>query len=426
MTKLPELVNTSKNRNIISILLFLIPFSVYIFGFRYMGSGDTVASELLAVTLIREGNFDFNEFFTEGEEMSYSFTFSGDRIVNLYSVPTGMMNVPVFFAADLMGIDIEKELLPLNKVSMSLLAALSTVLMFHILLKRRFSIDLSALMAVVFASGTLVWSVTARGTWQHGPSILFLCAGMLLFFSENRKAFAWAGFFFALMCVNRPVNGLIVLPVYAFTLFHRRKDFLPLVLTSLIPLAFLAWYSLEYWGSLLSLGQGQGGKFTADPWLGIPGLLLSPARGLLVFSPVFIFSILYMVKDVFSKGGNILYRYLSAGFFLTLIIYTVWERWYGGYCFGYRYLSEYIPIMVLFLAEGWSRYVKPKVWTRVLFGILFLLSVYFNFLGAFFYPSGFNSTPNNIDYNAGRLWTIEDTELLRLNSMFIEKLSNIF
>lgn len=420
--------DSRKSRILISAIFFIVPFLVYIQGFRYLGSGDTVGNELLAISLIREGNFDYNEFCPSGdeEELGYVFKWSQGRLINVCPVVTGMTNVPVFLAADIVGIDIEEKVLPLNNVTMSLIAALSTVLMFHILLKRKFSLELSALCALVFAFGTLVWSVTSRGTWQHGPSIFFLSAGMLLFFNENRKAFAWAGFFFALMCVNRPVNGLIVLPFYAYTLVHRRKDFLPLVLTSLIPLAFLAWYSLEYWGSLFSLGQGQSGKFTTDPWLGIPGLLLSPARGLLVFSPVFIFSIWYMFKDVFSRGGEILYRYLSVGFFLTLIAYAIWERWYAGHCFGYRYLSEYIPIMVLFLAEGWSRYVKPKLWTRILFVFLFGLSVYFNFLGAVIFPSPFNNVPNNIDFNPHRLWTIQDTELLRLNDMFMDRLSNKF
>ncbi|MCK5786174.1 MAG: hypothetical protein KAH54_06415 [Candidatus Sabulitectum sp.] len=415
--------DTVQNRVFASSLLFTAALSVFIASARYSASGDTVATELLAVTLIREGNFDFNEFFDEGEEMPYSFTTSGSRIVNLYSVVTGMMNVPVFLVADAAGIDIEEKLLPLNKISMSIIAALSTVLMFHILLRRRFSIALSLLLSAVFAFGTLIWSVSARGAWQHGPSILFLCAGMLLFMSENRRTSAWAGFFFALMAVNRPINALIVMPFFVYTFFHRRKAFPVMVLTSLIPLAFLAWYSLEYWGSLLSLGQGQGAKLTNDPWLGIPGLLVSPARGLLVFTPVFVFSLLYMVKDVFVKGGNILYRYISAGFFLTLIAYTNWEMWYGGHCFGYRYLSEYIPVFILFIAEGWNRYVRPRIWTRLLFVMLLILSIYFQFLGAILFPSGFNMIPDNIDDNPGRLWQVQNTELVRLNNVFMEKIS---
>ncbi len=424
MMKLPELTDTTKTRLVISFLLFFISFSVFVYGFKYVASGDTVASEMLAISLIHEGNFDFNEFFEEDEDLQYSFSRFGGRILNRYTVIAGMMNVPVFLVANIIGIDIEDELLPLNVVSMSLLAAISTLLMFFILLKRKFSITLSTLLSFVFAFGTLVWSVTSKGTWQHGPSIFFLSAGMLLFFNENRHIFAWSGFFFALMCVNRPVNSLIVIPFYIYILFYKRKQFIVMFLTSLIPLIFLVWYSLEYWGSILSLGQGQSGKFTSTPWTGIPGLLFSPARGLLVFTPVFIFSMLYMVKDVFVKGGNVLYRFLCVGFILTLVIYTIWERWFAGHCFGYRYLSEYIPILILFLAEAWKKYIKPKQWTRVLFLFLIVFSVYFNFLGAFIYPSDFNTSPNNIDFNEYRIWMIKDTELLRLNSMFFEKLSN--
>ena len=425
MMKLPELTDTTKTRLSISLLLFLIPFLVYTFRFNYGTSGDTVVSELQAVRLIREGNFDFNEFFEEDEELQYSYSRFDGRILNRYTVVAGMMNVPVFLVADIIGINIEEKLLPLNLISMSLLAALSTVLMFHILLKRRFSITLSTLLSLVFAFGTLVWSVTSRTTWQHGPSIFFLSAGMLLFFNEKRHIFAWSGFFFALMCVNRPVNSLIVFPFYIYILIYKRKQFLVMFLTSLIPLIFLAWYSLEYWGSIFSLGQGQSGKFTSTPWTGIPGLLFSPARGLFVFTPVFVFSMLYMVKDVFAKDGNIFYRFLSTGFILTLIIYTIWERWYAGHCFGYRYLSEYIPILILFLAEAWKKYIKPKLWTRALFLVLLIFSVYFNFLGAFIYPTDFNTSPNNIDFNEYRIWTIKDTELLRCNSTLFEKLSEI-
>ena len=225
------------------------------------------------------------------------------------------------------------------------------------------------------------------------------------------------------MAVNRPVGGLIVLPFYLYVLFRRREILLPMVLWSIPPLAFLVWYSLTYWGSILSLGQGQSGKFTSDPWLGIPGLLLSPARGLLVFSPVFFVSAVYMVRDVFRRNGEVLYRYVVSGFIATLLAYTIWERWYGGHCFGYRYLSEYIPIMVLFLAEGWKKYVARSFWTKAVFALLAFFSLYFNFLGARLYPqeNGFNTFPDNIDYHPERLWDISDTELVRLHRYFIDQ-----
>ncbi len=423
------LKNSRKTRILISAALFIISFAVYnVPGSRYCASGDTVGNELLAISLIREGDFDYNEFCPSGneEELGSVFEWSKGSILNICPVVTGMMNVPVFLAADAFGIDIEEKMLPLNKVTMSLIAAFSTVLMFFILLKNGFSIKRSTLLAVVFSFGTLVWSVTSRGTWQHGPSIFFLCAGMLLYSSKRRKIFAWAGFFFTLMCVNRPVNGLIILPFYAHALFHRRKDFIPFALTSLIPLAFLAWYSLEYWGSLLSLGQGQGAKFGGDLLLAVPGMLISPSRGLLIFSPVFVFSLLYMIRDVFRKGGDVLDRYITVGFILTLICYSFWERWSGGHCFGYRYLSEFIPILILFLAKSWDRYIAPRRLTKVIFVLLFAAAIYINFLGAFVYPSGFNHIPNNIDFHPERLWCVHDTEITRCHTRLVDYITSYF
>jgi hypothetical protein len=421
--KFPDPADTARSRLLASLLLVALPFLVYIAGFRYMGSGDTAASELLAVSLIREGDFDFNEFFQPGEEMPYAFTWSGDRIVNLYTVIPGLMNVPVFLAAELVGVDLQAHLQVLNKISMSLLAAISVMLMFRILLRIGLSLRRGFFISLVYAFGTLVWSSAARGTWQHGPSILFLCAALLLMLSGDPHRFAWSGFFLALMCVNRPANVFLAGPLFLYIAVHRRRSLPGVLLTALIPLAFLAWYSVEYWGSLLSLGQGQQGKFTGDPLLAVPGMLLSPARGLLVFSPIFIFSFVYLFRDVLRKGGNILYRYMAAGFAITLIGYSFWERWSGGHCFGYRYLSEFIPVFILFLAEGWDRYIARRAWTRAAFTLTLAASVYFNFLGAYIFPSGFDHIPDDIDFHPGRLWSVSDTELTRCHEKLVDFIS---
>lgn len=415
------------NRTLLSLLLFFVPLAVYLKGFSYCASGDTRGNELLAISILREGDFDFDEFVPEGgvEELGYVFLWHRGRLLNVCPVVTGLTTVPAFAVASVAGADIDSDdtVERLNLITMSVIGALTVMILFNLLLNRGFSLFVSALSAFLAAFGTLIWSVTTRGSWQHGPSILFLTAGMFFFFGSTKMKWALAGFFLALTAVNRPVNGLIVLPFYLYSLFRRRDMLLYLVLGSLPPLAFLAWYSLEYWGSLLSLGQGQSGKFTTDPWLGIPGLLFSPARGLLVFSPVFLVSALYMVRDVFVRGGNVLYRYIIAGFIATLLAYTVWERWYGGHCFGYRYLSEYIPVMTLFMAEGWRKYVARSVWTRAVFVCLAVFSIYFNFLGArvFPIPNGFNNHPNNIDYHPERLWDVDETELARLHRFFADR-----
>jgi hypothetical protein len=415
--------NTPRTRLNASLLLFAVPFCVYVYGMRYVGSGDTRASEYLAVSLVREGDFDLDEFVAHGEEMPYSFARSGDRTVNLYTPVPGMMNVPVFLAADLAGVDLEAELLPLNKVSMSMWAALSVVLMFHIILGLGFRPRRAFLLSLVFAFGTLLWSVCARGTWQHGPSVFLLCCALRLMQSERKAVFAWGGSLLALMCVNRPVDAIFAVPVFVYVLVHRRDRVAGFLLTALIPVAFMLWYSVEYWGSPLALGQGQSGKFTGSPLLAVPGMLISPARGLLVFSPVFVFAILYMVRDVFARGGRVLYRYMVAGLALTLVCYSFWERWSGGHCFGYRYLSDFLPVLMIFLAESWDTYIAKRRWTLALFWVLLAFSVYVNFLGAFFYPSGFDWEPDNTDFHPARYWSL-DTEITRCHGKFMDALES--
>ena len=171
------------NRVILSFILFFVPLAVYLKGFSYSASGDTKGNEILALSILREGDFDFNEFCPSGDEneLGYVFEWNDGRLINICPVVTGLATVPVFAAASVIGVDMDSQVIRLNLISMSLVAALSVVMMFHVLLRRGFKTGLSAFLAFIFAFGTLVWSVTSRGTWQHGPSILFLASGLFFF-----------------------------------------------------------------------------------------------------------------------------------------------------------------------------------------------------------------------------------------------------
>lgn len=95
----------------------------------YVASGDTTANELLAVSLLREGDFDFDEFYAPGDSMPYAFTTWRGRVINIVPVVTGMTNVPVFAAAMALGVDPLENLLLLNRITMSIIAALSVAVM---------------------------------------------------------------------------------------------------------------------------------------------------------------------------------------------------------------------------------------------------------------------------------------------------------
>jgi hypothetical protein len=401
----------------IATALFAGFLTVYLTLSDYVASGDTTANELLAVSLLREGDFDFDEFHSPGDSMPYAFTTWRGRVINIVPVVTGMTNVPVFAAAMALGVDPLGNLLLLNRITMSIIAALSVAVMYLTLIEAGAARRTALACAAAMGAGTLVWSMAARGSWQHGPSILFLSCALYLIHRRGGRLLPLSGFFLALMCVNRPANAMLAIPIYLWVLLRRTRSFPAMVLASLPPLAFLAWYSLEYWGSLLSLGQGQGSKFTGNPLVGIPGLLLSPARGLLIHSPVFVFPLAYIFTTVIRRGGDSLHRWLTGGMAVSVLCYSWWERWSGGHCFGYRYLSEMIPILILFTAAGWDRLVARSRLTRALFVTTLALSAYANFLGAVAYPTDFNTSPDNVDFHERRLWSA-DTELTRCHEVF--------
>jgi hypothetical protein len=51
------------------------------------------------------------------------------------------------------------------------------------------------------------------------------------------------------------------------------------------------------------------------------------------------------------------------------------------------------------------------------------LSVYIHGLGAYFYPSGWNGSPENVDVSAARVWQVRDNELGRCQSMLIRSVA---
>ena len=88
---------------------------------------------------------------------------------------------------------------------------------------------------------------------------------------------------------------MIAAALALFVFRHERAAFPGFAVLAAIPAAMLTWYSWVYWGTPFALGESNHfGGFTApEPAVAALGLLLSPNRGLLVFSPIFIFSVAY-------------------------------------------------------------------------------------------------------------------------------------
>ena len=232
--------------------------------------------------------------------------------------------LPYFFISKLFPrICIEQIALPFKIISASF-AALSAVLMYRAF--RQLVTKKAALLFVfLYAFCTSVWSAASQDLWQHPGSILMLSLFITLFLEgaiTNRpNLVALAAFPLAFSISCRLTNGLFVLFLLIYILFFRREILIKSILFSGLGIFPFALYGLATMNVLISSGgySGTYGHWTdmiSRLWTGLLGLSISPGRGLLVYSPIFILSIF----SVLQTKNKELWLFLSCSLGLLLII----------------------------------------------------------------------------------------------------------
>lgn len=395
-------------------VLCIFAMGVFLIGFRYMGSVDTVPSELLPISVINEGNLDYNEFLHEGTELPYFFRMINGRVISFYPIMAGLLNVPVCLIAHVCGVVLIEHILFLSLLSSALIATFSVLGMYLCLVSVCASRQQACGFVFVYAFSTCVWSVVCRGLWQHGPALLFLTFALSFILKKDHTHIFWAGLFFGFAIFSRPVTAALVAPFVLFVYKYHRRYFFQWFIFLCLPVGLMLLYSQIYWGSIFALGQGQGlTGFSCNPFAGWLGLLFSPNRGLLIFSSFFVFAFLGM-KHAFT-GDNVppVYRYMAVSVVLFFLVCSQWEMWWGGWSFGYRLLIELIPMLMLFAVLCWNVCLKESYRARFIMIGLVMVSMYIHFLGAFYFPSDFNYVPDNIDVNHNRLWDAKNGEIVR-------------
>jgi hypothetical protein len=388
-----------------------------------MGFQDTEPAHLLAISAVTEGDLYLDEFVDANGELPLGTTWRGGHVVSNYPIVPALLNVPVYAVAHSLGADLYAQRYWLSLITAAAVTALSVAFMVLVLslVCRRWTS--AVLGGLIYAFGTPVWSVASQGLWQHGPSLLFITVALWLLLKNPPRWIPLAGFFLGLAVFNRPPNALLAaaLALYVWRVYRAR--FVKFALLGALPLLLMAGYSVAALGSIFALGQMQEvSLFTGDLFSGLPGLLISPSRGLFVFSPVLIFGGAYLVYALFSRQVAPLLKYLAVPVLLLVVVYALWHQWWGGASFSYRLLIETLPMLIAFLALCWEQVIAPRWYLQALFWPAVLVSFYTHYLGAYYYPCGFNNLPQHIDLQTWRLWDWQDSELTRCTRSLLEML----
>lgn len=414
---------TRASRVLEATLLATALLAVYLSNGKTLGSGDTLPARYLPLALLQDGSFHLDAFpilyderAREGriDGLPYYLVRAKGHYVSWYPVGAPLLAVPIYLPAVASGIRTDDPgLAVLEKLSAAVIVAVSALLL-YLVLRHLTTRPLALALVTVYGVGTSSLSVSSQALWQHGPSQLALVAALYCLVrarDESRWA-VFAGLPLAFSVVVRPVNVLVALPLAVHAAWKHPRHAPGLVLSALPAVAFQLWYNVAYFDDLF---HTQLSRITVPVWQtslleGLGGLLMSPGRGLLVYSPVLVVGLIGLAR-AWRSGGDPLLRTLSVGAVLTILLYGKWAKWWGGYTYGPRLLADLSPVFVLGMLPLADRLTRRRAW-QVVFSLLTAWSIVAHAMGAFVDDHLTWNRRVDVEAHPDRLWQWGDNQLL--------------
>lgn len=271
-------------------------------------------------------------------------------------------------------------------------------------------------LALLFAFGTSEWSLASRNLFPHGLTLLLLSAALYvaLLAREEPSRIRFAGLALALAFTVRPSNAVSAAVFTLYVAIHYRRYLMSFVGWALPAAAAFFAYSLVVTHSPIPLYL----RVSRLRYPALPGVamhLFSPSRGLLIFTPVFLFSVAGIVLAWRLRWCWPLAPYLVAIILLhTIVIASVWP----GHCYGPRYFADMTHLFILFLIPAILYWRAMRGPARTLAAGLFLLLAAW---GVFVHGRGgtsiaanqWSALPVNVDQAQWRVWDWSDPQFLR-------------
>ena len=299
----------------------------------------------------------------------------------------------------------------LNQIYISMIiGAINVALVWLLLQKLAVKSRPRILLTSFFAFGTVHWYAASIGTtwfFAHIVAVFFLLLAILL--TLEKKKLILAGFLLGLAALSRHPT-LLSLPFFLILLPKKKKEFLSFLLGLAFPLAFQLFYDFARFGNIFKEGYFEvylsylnsaipysfyrllvPSNFSHFGYMDIHNiplhlytLFLMPPEiltkfpfikpspyglSILITSPLFIYAIRASWQEKLTKACWI------AIFLTSIPIFLHFSQ--GWVQFGYRFLLDFIPFLLILTALG----IKNKA--TLLMVILVLFSIVVNYWGIY-------------------------------------------
>lgn len=421
--------HASSHRLAWSVIVFTIAFGAYNANGREIPSYDSQPTKFLAVEIAKRQTLSLGHVVGKVPALGDRSAFAKDLRGNYRSA----LPLPSAFAAGTVAwilstvhlIDLDAPLAAnfVAKLTASLLTALMVVCAF-LLAARRLPAWQAAILALGLGLGTNLWAGVSQTLWQLETALLCVSAAILLLETATPSVLqaiaAGALIGFAGWARPQLAPTVAVLMIGVVVRWRRRAAFAAIPVAALTALAIginLTWFGHPL-GAVPALEalhpaiHGVTGSFQWKPWISAAGLLFSPSRGLLVFSPIVAIAIAG-IPAARRAGWDAPLRWYLIAAIGQFAFYAVYKVWWAGHTYGPRYALDLLPVLVPLAIAGVPIVARSRVLTGVTL-LALVWSVAVAGAGAFVYPAEqWNTDPIDVDRHHERLWEWRDAQIAR-------------
>jgi hypothetical protein len=404
-------------------------FVIYVANGREIWSGDSVPAKYLTGAFVRGDGFYLDRYSHEvlkwwpNPGMPYYAQYFEGHLISRY--PLGPVFVALPFAIpQIILLDRTHPGWDTNdpdwfdtiaKRSAAAITTLAVLALWAVL--RTLGLGREAWLAALAAGlGSNLWCTASQSLWQHGPAALMLTLLVLLLLpdSPSPSRFFLAGLTAALLVCCRPINLPFAVVTALWVTFRHPRRLVWFLSPALAIAIALIGYNRAYLGAAGGYYSNLDAATFATPWRdGLMGTLLSPSRGLFIFSPWTLIAVAYVPFAFFRLRPATLLPWMLATLAVHAMIVSTFSCWWAGLCFGPRYWTEVIPLLAISfgVALQWARARCWPVFAVSL--VLIAVSIGVQLLGAIMYPSTWQDIPPDVGGTRERLWDWTDNELSR-------------
>jgi hypothetical protein len=213
----------------------------------------------------------------------------------------------------------------------------------------------SLTIALSAALGTAIWSSASRSLWPQTWAVLLTSIALWILLSGTIRPLL-LGTVLAWSCLARPqvIPDAVAITGYVLVRYERAFFWRYVAAGAFwtIPVCvMMRYFTGGFFSALYSPGMLD---FPHQFWWRLYGVLLSPARGLLVFSPVALVPLYLTIRywRVLPERRLAILALIIIG--MHLVMLSCWRMWWGGGSYGPRLLLEAVPWFVLLAILGFS------------------------------------------------------------------------